>query len=86
MLDVGRRRPVRDLTPQQRRVLHLVAVGCGNKQIAARLRVSEHTANWHVRKLLERFQVPNRAALVRVAMDAGVLRAVRASNTVQRRG
>jgi DNA-binding NarL/FixJ family response regulator len=38
-----------EITPQQRRVLHLLAEGASTKQIAAALGVSDRTAQWHVR-------------------------------------
>jgi DNA-binding NarL/FixJ family response regulator len=70
----GRRTATPTLTWQQRRVLHLVALGCSTKQIAERLRVREVTVKWHVTQLLVLFNVPNRAALVHVAALGKYLR------------
>jgi len=41
-----------DLTPQQHRVLGLIAEGRSTKQLASALRISERTAQWHVSRLL----------------------------------
>jgi DNA-binding NarL/FixJ family response regulator len=52
----------------------LVAAGCSSKQVASRMKISERTVKWHVSRLLARFQVPNRAALVRAADMQHLLR------------
>jgi DNA-binding CsgD family transcriptional regulator len=63
------------LTARQLEVLKLVASGRSNREIAALLRVSENGIKAHIARLLVKFSVPNRAALVRVALpedgDAG---------------
>jgi len=56
------------LTPRQRQVLHLVAAGSSNKEIAAQLGVSEQAAKQHVSKLLMRFGVKSRTALAQSAL------------------
>lgn len=56
------------LTPRQREVLELIARGQSNKAIAALLRVSESGVKAHIARLLVKFGVPNRAALVRAAL------------------
>lgn len=56
------------LTVRQREVLELVAHGQSNKAIASRLRVSENGVKAHIARLLVKFDVPNRAALVRAAL------------------
>jgi DNA-binding CsgD family transcriptional regulator len=60
----------RALTARQRQVLELVASGRSNKEIASRLRVSENGVKAHIARLLAKFDVPNRAALVRTALPA----------------
>ena len=57
-----------EITPQQRRVLHLLAEGASTKQIAAALGVSDRTAQWHVSGLMTLFAVDTRAALVHEAI------------------
>jgi DNA-binding CsgD family transcriptional regulator len=63
------------LTARQLEVLELVAGGRSNREIAALLQVSENGVKAHIARLLMKFGVPNRAALVRVALpedrDAG---------------
>jgi len=54
--------------------VHLLAAGCSTKQIAARLRISERTAQWHISGLMRHYDVTSRAALVDIASRAGVLR------------
>ncbi|MCA1645495.1 MAG: helix-turn-helix transcriptional regulator [Chloroflexi bacterium] len=65
---LGRLPRVERLTRRQREVLLLVVAGCSNKQIAARLKISEQTAKWHVSRLFALLEVPNRPALVRVVV------------------
>ena len=62
-----------ELTPQQRHVLGLVAIGYSTDEIATRLRISARTAQWHVSRLMSIFDVPNRAALVYAAASAHLL-------------
>ena len=56
------------LTARQLEVLELVAGGHSNREIAALLHVSENGIKAHIARLLVKFGVPNRAALVRVAL------------------
>jgi DNA-binding NarL/FixJ family response regulator len=56
------------LTSREREVLALLAEGLGNKAIAARLGISEHTAKFHVNAILGKLGVESRAeAIVRAA-------------------
>jgi DNA-binding CsgD family transcriptional regulator len=52
------------LTPAQTRVLERVARGISNARIAAELGVAERTVEAHVTAILEKAQVPSRAALI----------------------
>jgi DNA-binding CsgD family transcriptional regulator len=52
------------LTPAQTRVLERVARGASNAAIAAELKVAERTVEAHVTAILEKAQVPSRAALI----------------------
>lgn len=65
-------RPQR-LTAIQRRVLALVAEGCGDKEIAAVMAISQAGARKHVETLRRLYRAGNRAALVRAAFEAGDL-------------
>jgi DNA-binding NarL/FixJ family response regulator len=57
------------LSEREREVLALLVDGLTNKEIAARLTVSERTAKFHVASILAKLRVPNRAAAVRVALE-----------------
>lgn len=58
--------PIKDddyrLTPQQRKVLNLLAHGLSNRQIAERLEIAEGTVKLHVNAILKALEVPNRTA------------------------
>jgi DNA-binding NarL/FixJ family response regulator len=69
-LDDASERPV---TAAQRELLRLVSVGYSNKEIAAAVGVSEPAVKKRLFSLMRRYAVPNRAALVRVAMNAGLV-------------
>lgn len=54
-------------------VLHLIALGYRDRDIARELRISEAAAKKQVRLLLRQYDVPNRAAVVRIAIARGEL-------------
>jgi len=54
-------------------VLQLVAEGLGNREIGARLYVSEETVKTHVRHLLAKLDVTTRARAVAVAFRLGLV-------------
>ncbi len=56
------------LTPRQHEVARLVAEGCSNREVAARLHISEHTVEHHLTELFTRLQVRSRAQLTAVMM------------------
>ena len=62
-------RPVEALTPREHDVLVLLADGVGNREIAARLAISEHTVKFHVTKLLRRYRVRRRSELAGIAHE-----------------
>jgi DNA-binding CsgD family transcriptional regulator len=64
-LDAERRRnPVPQLTPRQTALLHLVAAGHTNTQIARRLGISQATVRTHLEHIYQRLQVTSRTAAV----------------------
>ena len=64
-LDAERRRdPVPRLTPRQNDLLHLVAAGHTNTQIARRLGISEATVRTHLENIYEKLHVSSRTAAV----------------------
>jgi DNA-binding NarL/FixJ family response regulator len=62
-----------DLTARERQVLHLVAEGCSNAEIAAQLFISAKTVSVHVSNIMRKLEVSNRRAAAAVARRAGLL-------------
>jgi DNA-binding NarL/FixJ family response regulator len=63
------------LTPREREVVSLVALGLNNDQIADRLFLSPLTAKTHVNRAMTKLSVRDRAQLVVLAYQAGLVRA-----------
>lgn len=63
-----------ELTAREREVLQLVTQGSTNREIAAELEVSEHTVNFHVRNILQKLHLKNRAQAVAYAVRTGLVR------------
>lgn len=57
-----------DLTPQERRLVLLASEGFTNQQIAHRMKISQHTVNYHLKKLFRKYGVNSRVQLVRTAL------------------
>jgi DNA-binding NarL/FixJ family response regulator len=64
------------LTEREREVLALVAGGLSNEDIAAHLVVSPHTAKTHVNRAMTKLGAHDRAQLVVIAYETGLVRAV----------
>jgi DNA-binding NarL/FixJ family response regulator len=62
-----------DLTGREREILTLVARGLSNDEIAGRLVISPLTAKTHVRNILRKLDCHDRAALVALAYEAGLI-------------
>jgi DNA-binding NarL/FixJ family response regulator len=63
------------LTEREREVLVLVASGLSNEDIADRLVVSPHTAKTHVNRAMTKLGAHDRAQLVIIAYETGLVRA-----------
>lgn len=61
------------LTPREAEVLRLLAEGLANKEIAARLSFSTHTAKFHVESILRKLGAVNRAEAVMEGIRQGLL-------------
>ncbi len=61
------------LTPRELEVLQLLGDGLANKEIAARLSFSTHTAKFHVESLLRKLDAVNRAEAVREGIRRGFI-------------
>jgi DNA-binding NarL/FixJ family response regulator len=62
------------LTDREREVLALVAEGLNNEEIANRLYLSPATARTHVSRILTKLDARNRAGLVVLAYESGLVR------------
>ncbi len=60
-VDAGSMGAIEDLSPREREVLELMAEGLRNREIAERLFLSEATIKTHVRHLLDKLRLRNRA-------------------------
>lgn len=78
-VDAPRREEPRDvggvdaLTPRERDVLDLMATGLSNKQIAARLQISSHTAKFHIGAILAKLGAATRTEAVVRAVQRGLV-------------
>lgn len=61
------------LTKREKEVLKLIADGLTNNQIATKLFISPLTVDSHRKNLLTKLQVNNTAALIRMAVEHGLL-------------
>ncbi len=61
------------LSKREREVLPLLAQGAANKEIAARLHISERTVKAHVTSVFNKLGVNSRAEAVAVALRSGLL-------------
>lgn len=63
------------LTPRERETVALVATGLSNAEIAERMVVSPFTVRAHVQRAMTKLQARDRAQLVVIAYQAGLVRA-----------
>ena len=61
------------LTSRQIEVLRLVAQGLTNKEIASALFVTEYTIKYHMREILQKLHLRNRAEAIAYAMHTGLV-------------
>ncbi len=64
---------VERLTPREIEVLQLLSEGLGNKEIAARLNVSEHTAKFHVASIMGKLGAASRTEAVTLGIRHGLV-------------
>lgn len=66
--------PVEELTERELEVLHLLAQGMPNKEIATQLVISERTAKFHVSSIMSKLGATNRTEAVSLAAQRGLIR------------
>jgi DNA-binding NarL/FixJ family response regulator len=70
-------RPLADLTepltPRESEVLQMLASGLANKEIAARLAISEHTVKFHVASILGKLGAGSRTEAVSLGIRRGIV-------------
>lgn len=67
------RRLFEELTSRELLVLREVVKGLANKQIADVLNISENTVKWHLKNILAKLCVADRAEAVAVAIQRGII-------------
>ncbi|TMR89906.1 response regulator transcription factor [Nonomuraea basaltis] len=65
---------LRGLTDREREVLTLVGTGMSNDEIAQHLVISVHTAKTHIKRAMDKLQAHDRAQLVVIAYETGLVR------------
>lgn len=69
--------PLPDLSPRERHVLELIALGLANPAISERLTISPHTVGNHISSIFRKLGVATRAEAIVRARDAGLGRSAR---------
>jgi len=67
--------PYETLTAREQEVLQLLARGLRNKEIAARLNVSERTVNFHLANIYQKLNVSGRTEALSKALEQGLITA-----------
>jgi DNA-binding NarL/FixJ family response regulator len=62
-----------ELSPREREVLELIALGLANKVIATRLGISEHTVKFHVASILTKLGAGSRTEAVHLGARRGLV-------------
>jgi NarL family two-component system response regulator YdfI len=69
--------PIRELpeqlTPREREVLQMISAGLGNKEIAGKLSISEHTVKFHVASILGKLGASTRTEAVSIGIRHGLV-------------
>jgi DNA-binding NarL/FixJ family response regulator len=65
--------PAQQLTPREIEVLGMLAEGLGNKTIARRLGISEHTVKFHVGSILAKLDASSRTEAVMLGARRGLI-------------
>ena len=61
------------LTPREIEVLRMIAEGLGNKEIASKLKISDHTVKFHISAIFAKLGAVNRTEAVTLGIRLGVI-------------
>ena len=61
------------LTPREREVLQMISAGLGNKEIAGKLSISDHTVKFHVASILGKLGASSRTEAVSIGIRHGLV-------------
>jgi NarL family two-component system response regulator YdfI len=62
-----------DLTPREIEVLRMLAEGVGNREMAARLGISDHTVKFHISSILDKLGAGTRTEAVTMGIRMGII-------------
>jgi two-component system, NarL family, response regulator YdfI len=62
-----------DLTPREIEVLRMLAEGLGNREMAARLGISDHTVKFHISSILDKLGAATRTEAVTMGIRMGII-------------
>jgi NarL family two-component system response regulator YdfI len=62
-----------DLTPREIEVLRMLAEGLGNREMATRLGISDHTVKFHISSILDKFGAATRTEAVTMGIRMGII-------------
>ncbi len=65
--------PIQPLTPRESEILNLLADGLANKEIAWRLKISEHTVKFHITSIFNKLDACTRAEAVAIGARRGLI-------------
>lgn len=61
------------LTPQELRIVRLIAQGAKTPDIAREMNLQPETVKWYRKRLLDKFQASTSAEVVRKAIEQGLI-------------
>ena len=64
---------VQSLSPREIEVLRMMAEGLGNKEIAGKMKLSEHTVKFHISSIFTKLDVSSRTEAVTLGMRLGLV-------------
>ncbi len=62
-----------ELTPREIEVLRMLAEGLGNREMAVRLGISDHTVKFHISSILDKFGAATRTEAVTMGIRMGII-------------